>query len=88
MPPLSRENILPRVITIISDVVGIRTKDITEQDLIADDLGADSLDYTEIGMMCEDEFKVEIADHDMQEVCTVRELVDLILAANPEVSLA
>ena len=50
---LSRENIAPRIITIIHNCLGVKMADITEEDSICDDLGADSLDYTGLWMTCE-----------------------------------
>lgn len=83
MTPLSRENIAPRVKTIITECLGVKPSDITENDSICDDLGADSLDYIELWMLCEDEFKVEIGDEDAEGVETVGELIDLVQAAGP-----
>ncbi len=53
MTLLSRENIAPRVKTIITECLGIKPSDITENDSICGDLGADSLDYTVLWMTCE-----------------------------------
>ena len=93
MPQLSRENIAPRVITVLRDqlnfLYGVKLPNgITDDTSICKDLGADSLDYVEIAIACEDEFKVELADVEMDEVKTVGELIDLIMAQSPEVSLA
>ena len=81
MTPLSRENISPRVITIISDCLGIKRSELKETDSICD-LG-DSLDHIEIWMACEDEFGVDIGDEDAKEVETIRELIDLIMSRPP-----
>jgi acyl carrier protein len=80
---ITRENIVPRVLTILSEVTGCKVSEISEKDDIANDLGADSLDYTEIGMNCEDEFEVELICEDVQEAVTVGELIDMIVAAQP-----
>ena len=42
------------------------------------DLGADSLDATELVMDFEDEFGIEISDFEMDSITTVKEAVDLI----------
>lgn len=86
MQTLSRENIVPRVLTIISECLGIKRAELTEADSISD--FADSLDYLEIWQLCEDEFEVELGDETSREVGTIAELVDLIMAQSPSVSLA
>jgi acyl carrier protein len=83
MTLLSRENITPRIKTIISEHLDVKFSDIAEQDSICDDLGADSLDYVGLWMSCEDEFGIDIGDEDADGVTTVGELIDLILSAGP-----
>lgn len=80
---LSRENISPRVVTIISDELGVKMADITEHDSICSDLGADSLDYVGLWMRCEDEFGIEFTEDEAQGVETVGELIDLVMSAGP-----
>ena len=80
---LSRENIAPRIITIIHNCLGVKMADITEKDSICDDLGADSLDYIELWMECEEEFGVDIGDEDADGVETVGQLIDLVMSAGP-----
>lgn len=80
---LSRENIIPRLKTIISEHFGVRASEIDEKDSICDDLGADSLDYTGLWMACEDEFKIDVGDDDVDGVETVEDLANLIMRAEP-----
>ena len=43
-----------------------------------EDLGADSLDLTELIMAMEEEFDIEIADEDAQKIQKVQDAVDYI----------
>ena len=45
-----------------------------------DDLGADSLDLTELIMAMEEEFSVEIADEDAQKIVKVQDAIDYVSA--------
>lgn len=45
-----------------------------------DDLGADSLDLTELIMAMEEEFDIEIADDDAQKIQKVQDAIDYIEA--------
>jgi acyl carrier protein len=50
----------------------------SEEDLLEDDLGFDSLDAIELVMACEAEFGIEIDDADVDEIVTVEELINRI----------
>ena len=52
--------------------------DITAESLIAEDLGADSLDVVDLLMSLEDEFEVEIPDEEIENIKTVGDLVNYI----------
>ena len=58
----------------MSDVTSKVTK------IIVDDLGADSLDLTELIMAMEEEFDIEIADDDAQKIQKVQDAIDYIEA--------
>jgi len=45
-----------------------------------DDLGADSLDTVELVMALEEEFELEIPDDQAENITTVQQAVDFILA--------
>lgn len=49
---------------LIADHLGVDVTDVTDEKVIADDLGADSLDAVELVMALEEEFEVEIPDDD------------------------
>ncbi len=52
--------------------------EITEDTLIVDDLGADSLDVYELLMTIEDEFELEVPDEEIEGIKTVADVVNYI----------
>lgn len=63
-----------RVIDIVNDVLGVEA---TEEDTF-EDLYMDSLDLVEIIIECEQEFGYPITDDKVQNLKTVKDLVNLI----------
>jgi len=59
----------------MSDVTEKVTKIIIDQ---VEDLGADSLDLTELIMAMEEEFDIEIADDDAQKILKVQDAISYI----------
>lgn len=70
-------NIEEKVISIVSEVLGIESEKITSADTF-DDLYIDSLDLVEIIIECEQEFGYPIKDDKVQNLKTVEDLVNLI----------
>lgn len=66
-----------KVISIVSEFLGIESKKITSADTF-DDLYVDSLDLVEIIIKCEKEFSYPIIDDKVQNLKTVGDLVNLI----------
>ena len=66
-----------KVISIVSEVLGIGGEKITSADTF-DDLYVDSLDLVEIIIECEKEFSYPITDDKVQNLKTVEDLVNLI----------
>lgn len=66
-----------KVISIVSEVLGIESEKITSADTF-DDLYIDSLDLVEIIIKCEQEFGYPIKDDKVQNLKTVEDLVNLI----------
>jgi acyl carrier protein len=65
------------VIKITKEQLGIKDE-ISDSDSFVDDLGADSLDTIELVMACEEEFHIEIADEEAEQVNTIADAVKLI----------
>ncbi|MBQ6024509.1 MAG: acyl carrier protein [Lachnospiraceae bacterium] len=63
---------------IISEVLNVEPDKITMDTTFIDDLGADSLDVFQIIMGIEEEFDIEIANEDAENIVTVRDAVEQI----------
>jgi len=63
---------------IISEVLNVDEEEITMETTFVDDLGADSLDVFQIIMGIEEEFDIEIANEDAENIVTVSDALDQI----------
>lgn len=63
---------------IISEVLNVSEEEITLETTFVDDLGADSLDIFQIIMGIEEEFDIEIANEDAENIVTVSDAVEQI----------
>lgn len=72
-------DVLSRVQTVVAEKLGKDVAEITSEKKFQDDLGADSLDLTELVMALEEEFDIdEISDEDSEKFVTVQNVVDYI----------
>lgn len=69
---------------IISEVLNVETDEITMDTTFVDDLGADSLDIFQIIMGIEEEFDIEIANEDAENIVTVSDAVEQIKNAQSQ----
>lgn len=67
-----------KVKKIIVDQLGVSADQVTPDATFVDDLGADSLDLTELIMAMEEEFGVEIEDEDAQKMSKVKDTLAYI----------
>ncbi len=67
-----------KVKKIIVDQLGVSADQVTPDAAFVDDLGADSLDLTELIMAMEEEFGVEIDDEDAQKMSKVKDVLTYI----------
>jgi acyl carrier protein len=67
-----------RVKEITAQTLGIESTSIKETSNFSKDLGADSLDTTELVMALEDEFIIEISDLEADNIFTVAEATEYI----------
>ena len=67
-----------RVKEITAQTLGIESTSIKETSNFSKDLGADSLDTTELVMALEDEFIIEISDLEADNIFTVAEATEFI----------
>ena len=67
-----------KVKKIIVDQLGVSADEVTMDASFVEDLGADSLDLTELIMAMEEEFGIEIGDEDAQKIIKVKAAVAYI----------
>ena len=68
-----------RVRKIIEEHIGVDPSKITDDAMLTDDLGADSLDAIELVMACEDQFGITISD-DLADKCFADGRVKTLIA--------
>lgn len=71
-------SVAEKVKSIIVDQLGVSADEVKPEASFVDDLGADSLDLTELIMAMEEEFDIEIDDEDAQKIVEVKDAVDYI----------
>ena len=67
-----------RVKKIVSEQLGVALDEVQNDSSFVDDLGADSLDTVELVMALEEEFDLEIADEDAENITTVNDAIEYI----------
>ena len=73
-------DIAEKVKKIIVDQLGVSADEVKPEASFVDDLGADSLDLTELIMAMEEEFDIEIADDYAQKILKVQDAISYIEA--------
>lgn len=71
-------SVAEKVKSIIVDQLGVSADEVKPEASFVEDLGADSLDLTELIMAMEEEFDIEIDDEDAQKIVKVKDAVDYI----------
>lgn len=69
-----------KVKEIVVEQLGISADEVKNDSKFVEDLGADSLDLTELIMAMEEEFDIEIDDDKAQEILTVQAAIDYVEA--------
>lgn len=67
-----------RVKKIVSEQLGVKEDEVSNDSRFVDDLGADSLDTVELVMALEEEFETEIPDEQAEKIETVQDAIDYI----------
>jgi acyl carrier protein len=67
-----------RLKNLIVDRLRIAEADILPEKAFIEDLGADSLDLTELYMSVEEEFNIEISDGDAENIRTVGDVIQYL----------
>jgi acyl carrier protein len=69
-----------KVKEIVVEQLGVSADEVKPESKFVEDLGADSLDLTELIMAMEEEFDIEIDDEKAQQIRTVQDAIDFIKA--------
>ncbi len=69
-----------KVTSIIGERLGVEHASLVPEANLLDDLGADSLDVVELVMALEEEFGIEIPDDDVENIRTIKDVVDYVVA--------
>ncbi|MGN0347855.1 MAG: acyl carrier protein [Lachnospiraceae bacterium] len=75
---------LEKLQTIIADQIGIDADTITENSNFKEDLKVDSLDMFEMLMAIDDEFGIEIPADDLENLATVKDIMDYLKSKGAE----
>ena len=75
---LSTQEIQDKVINIIAEQLGVDKESVKRETDIANDLGADSLDFAELMIVFEENFDIDIVEEDAQNITTVGQVIDNI----------
>ena len=67
-----------KVKKIIMDQLGVSAEEVKPEASFVEDLGADSLDLTELIMAMEEEFDVEIDDEEAQKILKVKDAIEYV----------
>ena len=78
MAALTKEQIQEKVLSVVCTQLQVERSEVKMTSLFVDDLGADSLDLTELAVAFEDEFNIEIPDSDFGQLATVAGVVEYI----------
>ena len=77
---VTSEEIADKVMSIVSEQMGINKAEITRETSFINDLNADSLDIVELVMEFEDNFEMSIPDEEAEKIKTVGQAIDYIAA--------
>ena len=71
-------DVTEKVKKIIIDQLGVSAEEVKPEASFVEDLGADSLDLTELIMAMEEEFGIEIEDEEAQKLLKVKDAISYV----------
>jgi acyl carrier protein len=71
-------SVAEKVKAIVVEQLGVSADEVKPEASFVEDLGADSLDLTELIMAMEEEFDIEIDDEEAQKILKVKDAIDYI----------
>ncbi len=77
---MERTEALDAISDVAIEVLSVEPTAVTEQARFKEDLEADSLDLVELVMGLEERFDISVPEEDLENVGTVGQAVDLVLA--------
>ena len=76
----SSDEVLEKVVSIVSEQMGVEKGEVKKETSFVNDLNADSLDTVELVMEFEDEFDMSIPDEEAEKIQTVGDAVEFIMS--------
>ena len=67
-----------RIIASIAEVLGVPRAKVTPDAYLIEDLGADSLDAVELGLLLEEEYHIPLDDEVILALITVQDLINVV----------
>jgi acyl carrier protein len=83
MPALTRQEVLERIRSHLSEELGIDVAAIDETSRFKEDLETDSLDLVELVMELEDGYGIRMPEDEAERIKTVGQAIDFVLSHVP-----
>jgi acyl carrier protein len=80
MPALTRQEVLERIRSHLSEELGIEAAAIDETSRFKEDLEADSLDLVELVMELEDGYGIRMPEDEAERIKTIGQAIDFVLS--------
>jgi len=77
---MERDEVLAALREVAVEVLSVEPEQVVEDARFKEDLDADSLDLVELVMGLEERFDIEVPEEDLEDVTTIGQAVDLVLA--------
>ncbi|MFM7096842.1 MAG: acyl carrier protein [Gemmataceae bacterium] len=77
---MSRDKIRATIIDIIENDLGVRHEDLNDEISLRDGLGLDSVDIVSVISQIERQFKIRLSQVELEQISTVGQVLDLIVA--------